>query len=819
MDPTRRWSTAPSLFARAVAGLTALLVALAPVPSRAGAFVPGPSADHAVGNGPRAIATGDLNEDGRPDMIVGNEGGNGVSVLIGQPGGGFAPAVSYATGWTPGEVVIADFDADGHLDFAVGHYDENTIVVMRGDGTGAFTAGITLDGPPHPEGLTAADLNADGMPDLAACGYYGYEDGMASVWLNAGTPGGALAFGDRSDYAVGAWPNSIRAGRCANERNGLVTANYNGGSVTVLDNDGTGHFPMRTDLPVPQHVYMAAVGSLFPSLDRAQIVTANADTSTVTVYYWHPYALTWVRHDYATGDRPTYVAIADADGDGSPDVVTSNYVGGSLSVLSGDQWHATLHPHVDVPTVANPYAVAVADFDLDGKPDLVASDRTGNTVRVTRGSPKQGWGLNDTIPAFDAPNQNGDVAHIRPGSGQWRLIDLCSVWCGPCNEMAKHTQTEYLTWRNHPTVHFDYITMLADGATPGEPSTRKAADNWARKYKITRSVLHSDSLDQGGARAVAFASEMWGTPTLRLVDPNGVIRWLNVGAADETTLTRVIANCAGVPVPPPFLQNSALLTGGTETVSYGAQVASSPTDSTNGYGIFPFQLPEGTFGYDFYSTLSITRNFSTGREYWELNFLRWDGALGDYGTLATEQPWQFTLSNLVLDPTTRTLPPGMTAGVGLMTTYGGTGLPTGIPVSWDGSTLSFGAITPEMVAPFGPFYGFTLGFEMQYAEPLAGVAPEAPPAFAMRAPAPNPAVRTTTLAWTQSRAGEARLDVFDVSGRLVRMLARGVQPAGEHALAWDLADAGGAPVRAGLYFARVSVAGEGTRTTRVTVMR
>jgi hypothetical protein len=63
-----------------------------------------------------------------------------------------------------------------------------------------------------------------------------------------------------------------------------------------------------------------------------------------------------------------------------------------------------------------------------------------------------------------------------------------------------------------------------------------------------------------------------------------------------------------------------------------------------------------------------------------------------------------------------------------------------------------------------------------------------------------------------------RLAIYDAAGRLVRELASGARDAGEYAETWDLRDAGGRAVRAGLYFARLETAGR-TLVRRVAVTR
>ncbi len=98
-------------------------------------------------------------------------------------------------------------------------------------------------------------------------------------------------------------------------------------------------------------------------------------------------------------------------------------------------------------------------------------------------------------------------------------------------------------------------------------------------------------------------------------------------------------------------------------------------------------------------------------------------------------------------------------------------------------------------------------------------APAAGPArLALAAPSPNPASGATRFTLALPRAGRARLDVFDAAGRLVRTLADGVFDAGTRSLAWDLRDADGRAVGAGVYFARLASGAEHA-VRRVAVIR
>lgn len=98
-----------------------------------------------------------------------------------------------------------------------------------------------------------------------------------------------------------------------------------------------------------------------------------------------------------------------------------------------------------------------------------------------------------------------------------------------------------------------------------------------------------------------------------------------------------------------------------------------------------------------------------------------------------------------------------------------------------------------------------------------GRGPGAPVAFALRAASPNPVRTATRIAFELPRAAAVSLDVFDVSGRLVRTLARGMRTAGAHELTWDATDGGGRKVAAGVYLYRLRTPGfESTKTVLVT---
>jgi hypothetical protein len=83
---------------------------------------------------------------------------------------------------------------------------------------------------------------------------------------------------------------------------------------------------------------------------------------------------------------------------------------------------------------------------------------------------------------------------------------------------------------------------------------------------------------------------------------------------------------------------------------------------------------------------------------------------------------------------------------------------------------------------------------------------------------PNPFSAGTTIRYVLSGAGTSEVAIHDVAGRRVRLLSRGLSPAGEHRFAWDGRDDAGNPVAAGVYLYRLR-AGDQVRGGRLVYLR
>jgi hypothetical protein len=80
---------------------------------------------------------------------------------------------------------------------------------------------------------------------------------------------------------------------------------------------------------------------------------------------------------------------------------------------------------------------------------------------------------------------------------------------------------------------------------------------------------------------------------------------------------------------------------------------------------------------------------------------------------------------------------------------------------------------------------------------------------------PNPFFGSSAVSFAMPRAGHVELGVYDVNGRLVRMLHRGTAAAGGHSLDWDGRDPQGHAAPAGVYFVRLETPGAQLKTKLV----
>lgn len=129
-----------------------------------------------------AVASGDFNQDGFPDLVVTDGQTNTAVVLFQSSGGHFTPGASMATGQGPDEIATGYFGTN--LGFAVSNGQDHTVSVFFGNGTGTFLAKPPLTLTGNPKGLVAADFDRNGTADIAVLDCVQGSSCSLKVFLN-----------------------------------------------------------------------------------------------------------------------------------------------------------------------------------------------------------------------------------------------------------------------------------------------------------------------------------------------------------------------------------------------------------------------------------------------------------------------------------------------------------------------------------------------------------------------------------------------------------------------------------------------------------
>jgi hypothetical protein len=305
-----------------------------------------------------ALAAGDLNGDGKPDLVA------PPGVLLGNGDGTFQTLPLFANIELYSQFVVAgELNGDGRLDFVMQHRSDISVRLSNGDGT--FFEAPTYAAGSYPTSVAVADFNRDGVLDLAVTDVNSYLN--ARVFVRLGNADGT--FGVASAFSVGGNPTAVAA------------ADFNGDAIPDLAVVDTG------------------IANTFGDIS---ILIGNGDGTFQAA------------QTFSTGKSPMGIVVTDFNLDGVLDLAVANRDSDTISVLLGNG-DGTFQTALTGPAGVYPDALASGDFDGDGIPDLAVANE--HNIYVMRGFANGGFTIvqvlaQDTNPltlAIDDVNADGKL--------------------------------------------------------------------------------------------------------------------------------------------------------------------------------------------------------------------------------------------------------------------------------------------------------------------------------------------------------------------------------------------------------------------------
>jgi hypothetical protein len=322
-----------------------------------------------------SVAVGDVTGDGRADVVVGGWAGDLIVVYAQTADGGLAPPKKYGDGATlvlgPRQLALGDVNGDGRLD--VLYTRDADVGVMLQTAAGTLDAPSSLaptDAGNGESAVAIGDLDGDGRADVVAAGWGASN---VDVWFQDAT--GALGAAHSFACAHKGYETLALGDIDGDGRADIAVSGRQQSDVCVVLQKPGGLAPSGS-IGVGATVSALGIGRLGLPYCAVDLVFSTGGNSPGSGLVVHAVGGTGLGTTLASYDIPESLVVADVDGDGRSDVVVVHTgweaVGVYRQVVTGGLASEERYPF--------PYLnwgtdrIAVGDINGDGRPDVVGVD-------------------------------------------------------------------------------------------------------------------------------------------------------------------------------------------------------------------------------------------------------------------------------------------------------------------------------------------------------------------------------------------------------------------------------------------------------------
>jgi hypothetical protein len=264
-----------------------------------------------------ALALSDLNEDGNLDVVTVNNT-SVVTVSFGDGLGGFGAGIDYATGSAaPSGMAVGDVTGDGKPDVLVTDQGNDVFVLLPNRGDGSLGSPVNFSTAYEPGPIAIADVNGDQKSDVLIGNFR-----TVSVLLGNGDG----SFQPRVDYSEGEIALTIDIADINGDRIQDIIATTAGSTVSVLPGLGDGTFLNHVDSQIGGPFPSSAAIADFNGDGKPDIAVTEQGFGLgefVDVLFGNGDGTFLPKTQYEAGDATLSVAAADLNGDGAPDLAVA----------------------------------------------------------------------------------------------------------------------------------------------------------------------------------------------------------------------------------------------------------------------------------------------------------------------------------------------------------------------------------------------------------------------------------------------------------------------------------------------------------------